>query len=74
MSAARKLSKEVFQARARTFNATTIEQQATLVGISRQHLHRLFNGEVSPNIATLDRIAAALDMRVDDFFLPGRES
>ena len=46
----------------------TQEQIADKTGISRQHYNRIENNPYSANVSTLDRIAVALGITVNDIF------
>lgn len=64
----RTFRKDVFQARARQLGHHTVAEQAAHVGISRQHLHRLFaDPTINLYSGTLDQIAQALNLSVDTF-------
>lgn len=63
----REFDKEAFKARCRDLGATTVAEQAALVGLTRQHMYRIYAGTFRPNIDTLDRMEAALGVHRDEF-------
>jgi DNA-binding Xre family transcriptional regulator len=50
--------------------AVSLNKLADFADISRSHLARILNGESSPSLSTLRRIAAALDTSTRDLLPP----
>jgi transcriptional regulator with XRE-family HTH domain len=48
----------------------SLNKLADFAGISRRHLSRVLSSEQSPTVATLEKIAAALDVGVRDLLPP----
>jgi len=44
----------------------SLNKLADFAGISRRHLSRILSGEQSPTLATLEKIAKALDVKLRD--------
>jgi transcriptional regulator with XRE-family HTH domain len=53
----------------RKSNRQTLRQLAEMVGCSSAYLSQIENGKVSPSIASLKRIADALQANITDFFM-----
>lgn len=57
----------------RTAKKWTSQKLADETGIQRTHLSRLENGELNPTIETLEKIAAAMNMRLEITFVRNKE-
>lgn len=55
-------------------NHLTLKQLAEKVGCTDAYLSQIENGRVSPSIASLKRIASALQTKITDFFVEGQDS
>ena len=57
----------------RQSNHLTLKQLAEKVGCTDAYLSQIENGRVSPSIASLKRIASALQSKITDFFVEGQD-
>ncbi len=57
----------------RQSNHLTLKQLAEKVGCTDAYLSQVENGRVSPSIASLKRIASALQSKITDFFVEGQD-
>jgi transcriptional regulator with XRE-family HTH domain len=57
----------------RQSNHLTLKQLAQKVGCTDAYLSQIENGRVSPSIASLKRIASALQSKITDFFVEGQD-
>jgi transcriptional regulator with XRE-family HTH domain len=57
----------------RQSNHLTLKQLAEKVGCTDAYLSQIENGRVSPSIASLKRIATALQSKITDFFVEGQD-
>jgi transcriptional regulator with XRE-family HTH domain len=57
----------------RRSNHLTLKQLAEKVGCTDAYLSQIENGRVSPSIASLKRIASALQSKITDFFVEGQD-